>query len=174
MKYDIRYTIFWCLFLLVFIFIGGLYFKFKNNRDSWSRGFIDLISWLFSKKKCSDFNQNLILSVVEVEFWIDMLDSVLIQPYLIDFNIMYDDGIMTIQVGFIDFSYLLREKNKREKQNSITQNLYVFYRRQHDIRVDSTKWLFKSFCHNYFELWIPINVNGQQLIDTIKADRRKL
>lgn len=163
------------LFLLIIIIIvSSFIFTKLNNRNSLFDGTKDFFRWLAYflgwKPNC---NYNLVLSYEEADKWVSELKKMLLDPDLLACLVNEWDGVLVINVDYISFSYVIKVKSTIERQKAIIRSLSRFYRKQRNISVDRGKLFFQSFTDENFELWVPLNQHGTDLIAKLRKERRQ-
>lgn len=163
------------LFLIIIvIIIGSFIFANLNNRGNLLAGMKDFFRWLayFLGWK-PDFNYNLMLSYDEASTWVTDLKKLLLDPDLLSCLFNDWDGVLILNVDYIGFSYLTKEKSCIERKKAIIRSLCRFYRKQRNVLVDRGQLFFQSFTDDSFELWIPLNQRGIDLIVQLRKERKQ-
>lgn len=162
------------LFLIIIvIIIGSFIFANLNNRGNLLAGMKDFFRWFayFLAWK-PDCNYNLVLSYEEASKWVNDLRKLLLDPDLLGCLLNDWDGVLVLNIDYIGFSYLIKEKSYIERKKAIVRSLCHFYRQQRNISVDRGKLFFQSFTDESFELWIPVNQHGVDLIANQRKERK--
>lgn len=163
------------LFLIIaIVIVGSFVFAKLNNRSNLLAGMKDFFCWLayFLGWK-PDFNYNLVLSYEEASTWVTDLKKLLLEPDLLSCLFNDWDGVLVLNIDYIGFSYLIKEKSCIERKKAIIRSLCRFYRKQRNISIDRGKLFFQSFTDDSFELWIPVNQHGIDLIVQLRKERKQ-
>lgn len=163
------------VFVLLSVFvIGGFVFMKMNGHITLKDGIGDFLKWLlynfFEWKPQLDFN--LYLSYLEVEVWVEFLETLVTQPLLIAYSPNEYNGILSITIEFVGFTNVLQGKIKKEQQRALAFSLSRFYKKQRGLTVDWRMFFFHSFTTDSFEIWIPLNQDGLATITRQKKERR--
>lgn len=160
--------------IIIVIIIGSFIFAKLNNHSSLFAGTKDFLRWLayFLGWK-PDCNYNLVLSYDEADTWVTDLKKLLLDPDLLGCLVNELDGILILNVDYISFSYLIKDKSDIDREKTIIRSLSRFYRKQRNISVDRGKLFFQSFTDENFELWVPLNQHGIDLIAKLRKERKQ-
>lgn len=160
-------------FIIIIIIVSSFIFAKLNNRSSLLAGMKDFFRWLayFLGWK-SDWNYNLVLSYEEASIWVTDLKKLLLDPDLLSCLLNDWDGVLILNIDYFGFSYLIKEKSGIERQRAIVRSLCRFYRKLRNISIDRGKLFFQSFTDDSFELWIPVNQHGIDLIIKLRKERK--
>lgn len=160
--------------IIIIIIVSSFIFAKLNKRSSLLAGSKDFFRWLayFLGWK-PDFNYNLILSYEEASAWVTDLKKLLLDPDLLSCLLNDWDGVLILNIDYFGFSHLIKEKSGIERQRAIVKSLCRFYRKRRNVSVDRGKLFFQSFTDDSFELWIPLNQQGIDLIVQLQKERKQ-
>ncbi len=160
--------------LLSVLVVGGFVFMKMSGCKTLREGILDFLKWLsyhfLGWKPQLDYN--LYLSYLEIEVWVELLETLVTQPLLTAYVPNEFNGILSITIEFVSFANVLQGKTKKEQQRALAFSLSRCYKKLRGLTVDWRMFFFHSFTTDSFEIWIPLNQDGLATITRQKKERR--
>ena len=165
------------LFLIVligaFFLVGAIIYMYLNNTGSLWTGFLDFLSELLYANGLWHpyLDPAYLLSYDQAITLVEGFQDLLIHPTLMEFDVYESRGIMSLQIGFLDWKLPFKELPRAERMAKIATSITFFYRANRRVRLLRNDLFFLEFRAGSVTFAIPLNDAGRQRLSGQRANR---